>query len=106
VTDDDGSPHGSISIDGARYALVDGQWALVPSPLSEPAVGRPPVPDGYVSVGGAWFRTVDGRLEPTTSPLPAAPARGRPIPEGYVSVDGALLRVEAPSELESAPATR
>ncbi len=95
---------GPVSVDGAWYALVEGEWTRVPSPNSDASADRPRIPDGYISVDGAWFRNVDGKLEPTTSPIPPSTSPGRDIPEGYISVDGALFRVQAPAEPEDTEA--
>lgn len=85
---------GPVSVDGAWYALIDGEWTRVPSPRPAATIARPPIPHGYVPIDGAWFRNVDGQLEPAASPIPARVSPGRRIPAGYVSVDGTLFRID------------
>ncbi len=43
---------GPVSVDGAWFAVVDGEWRQVPSPTSEARSGTT-IPDGNVSVDGA-----------------------------------------------------
>lgn len=96
---------GPVSVDGAWYALVDGEWMRVPPPRPAATIVLLPIPHGYVSIDGAWFGNLDGRLAPAASAIPARLSRSRPVPEEYVSVDGALFRVEAeaePADVEAA----
>lgn len=85
---------GPISVDGAWFALIEGEWTRVPSPHSEASATPLRIPDGYISVDGAWFRNVDGNFEPTTSPIPRSTSPGRVIPEGYISIEGGLFPLQ------------
>jgi hypothetical protein len=96
---------GPVSVDGARYAIVDGEWSRVgffDSPKDPDA--RPfSLPDGHVSVDGAVYAIIDGEwtragFSGSRKDLDATPFS---LPEGHVSVDGAC-GVRKPSSRGSA----
>jgi hypothetical protein len=90
------------SVDGGRFALIDGAWRHAPNP-SPPRAGAPVAAltgdfeERPLSVDGAWFARVEGEWKQVGFVAP--PDRpAQPIPDGYASIDGALTRIDPPAD--------
>jgi hypothetical protein len=73
-------PEGHVSVDGAVYAIVDGEWERVGAVGNPDRADEEPfsLPDGHISVDGALYAVVDGewtRVGPTGTPATNAPNR-------------------------------
>jgi hypothetical protein len=87
-----------VSIDGALYAIADGEWTRVgfSRRAKDPDAKPLSLPEGHVSVDGAVYAIIDGELERVGAVGNPNSADEEPfsLPDGKVSVDGALIAVD------------
>ena len=83
-----------MSVDGAHYAIVDGEWTRVRFADRPKDRDTAPfsLPDGHVSVDGGTYAIIDGEWRRVGAAGNPNGADEEPfsLPDGHVSVDGAL----------------
>jgi hypothetical protein len=90
---------GPVSVDGAWFAVIDGEWRRVPRPdlpvgKTAPSRSYPSRSDqAPVCVDGGWFAVVDGEWRQVPR-LTSEARSGTTIPDGSVSVDVAHVLSE------------